>query len=73
MSSAVRRWLGRLDERERWVLASHYGIDGAPKQTLRQIGKELGISKERVRQIEDRARAKLRKWARLERLESLPI
>jgi RNA polymerase primary sigma factor len=73
MCSAVRRWLGRLDERERRILASHYGIDGARKQTLTQIGQELGISKERVRQIEDRARAKLRKWAQLEGLESLPI
>jgi DNA-directed RNA polymerase sigma subunit (sigma70/sigma32) len=33
----------------------------------------LGISKARVRQIEERARAKLRKWARLEGLEPLAI
>jgi RNA polymerase primary sigma factor len=73
MTSAVRRWLGWLGERERRVLASHFGIDGAPRRTLTQIGQELGISKERVRQIEDRARAKLRKWARLEGLEPLVI
>jgi RNA polymerase primary sigma factor len=73
MRSAVGRWLGRLDERERRVVASHYGIDDTPKQTLTQIGRELGISKERVRQIEDRARAKLRKWARLEGLAPTEI
>ncbi|HKI19739.1 MAG TPA: sigma-70 family RNA polymerase sigma factor [Isosphaeraceae bacterium] len=62
----VERWLGRLDERERRILVSRYGIGGAPKQTLVQIGQELGISKERVRQIEARANAKLRKIAQRE-------
>jgi RNA polymerase primary sigma factor len=73
LQSAVRRWLDQLEGRERRVLASHYGLDGVPRQTLTQIGQELGISKERVRQIEDRARIKLRKWARLEGFEPLAI
>ena len=71
--SAVRRWLGRLDQRERRILASRYGIGGGPAQTLREIGRELGISKERVRQIEVRAQAKLLKMARLEALEPSEI
>jgi RNA polymerase primary sigma factor len=71
--SAIRRWLCRLEERERRVLASHYGLGGVPRQTLTEIGQQLGISKERVRQIEDRARAKLRKWARLEGIEPTAI
>jgi RNA polymerase primary sigma factor len=71
--SAIRRWLGRLDKRERRILVSHYGIGGAPEQALTQIAQELGISKERVRQIEDCARVKLRQWARLEGLELLEI
>ena len=69
MRSAIGRWLGRLNERARRVIASHYGLDGTPEQTLAQIGRDLGISTEGVRQIEDRARAKLRKWARLEGFE----
>jgi RNA polymerase primary sigma factor len=69
MRSAIRRWLGRLHERARRVVASHYGLDGSPEQTLAQIGRDLGISTEGVSQIEDRARAKLRKWARLEGFE----
>jgi RNA polymerase primary sigma factor len=71
--SVVRRWLGRLDRRERRILASRYGIGGATKLTLAQIGQELGISKERVRQIAARALAKLREFARLEALETLEI
>ncbi len=51
----VNRWLSRLDKRERRILVSRYGLGGSPEQTLAQIGQELGISKERVRQITVRA------------------
>ena len=67
----VERWLGRLDDRERKIIVSRYGIGGADEMTLRQIGKELGITKERVRQIETRAQQKLRGLARREELELL--
>ena len=67
--AAVERLLARLDQRERRILASRHGIGGAPEQTLIQIGRDLGISKERVRQIESRAHAKLRKFASLAALE----
>ena len=46
--------LGRLNDRERRVLISRYGIGGADEQTLEQIGRELRVTKERVRQIESR-------------------
>lgn len=49
----------RLTERERTVLWRHYGLD-RPSQTLTQIGAGLGISAERVRQIETGALKKLR-------------
>jgi RNA polymerase primary sigma factor len=64
----VQGMLGRLNDRERRVLISRYGIGGADAQTLEQLGRELGVTKERVRQIESRAQEKLRKIAIEERL-----
>jgi RNA polymerase primary sigma factor len=66
---AVERLLSRLDKRERWIMVNRHGIGGVPQQTLKQIGLDLGISKERARQLEERAHAKLRGFARLEAIE----
>jgi RNA polymerase primary sigma factor len=63
---AFMRLLARLDDRERRVIVGRFGIGGAPVQTLKQIGMQLGISKERTRQIEARARDKLQELARME-------
>ncbi|MCH2185320.1 sigma-70 family RNA polymerase sigma factor [Myxococcota bacterium] len=52
--------LRSLEERERTIVRWRYGLDGEQPQTLRSIGKELGISRERVRQIEVQALSKLR-------------
>jgi RNA polymerase primary sigma factor len=65
----VQGMLGRLSDRERQILVSRYGIGGASEQTLEQLGRELGITKERVRQIESRAQEKLRKFALEQRLD----
>jgi RNA polymerase sigma factor (sigma-70 family) len=55
----VRDLADQLDERERAVIRSHYGL-GQPAQTLSQIGDELGLTAERARQIEVAALSKLR-------------
>ena len=52
----VRETIATLPELDRKVLMARYGLNGSPEpQTLARIGRELGISAERVRQIEDRA------------------
>jgi RNA polymerase primary sigma factor len=61
--------LGRLDDRERRVLTSRYGIGGADEQTLEQLGRELGVTKERVRQIQARAQEKIRRFALKQKLD----
>ena len=70
MRDAVKGMLGRLDDRERRIIVSRFGLDGASEQTLESLGKELGVTKERVRQLEARAQNKLRKIAIEERLEA---
>jgi RNA polymerase primary sigma factor len=58
----VRGLADGLDERERIVLWRHYGL-GQPPQTLTRIGSDLGLSAERIRQIEVQALGKLREAA----------
>ncbi|MGH3048593.1 MAG: sigma-70 family RNA polymerase sigma factor [Gaiellaceae bacterium] len=52
--------LGHLNPRARRVLALRFGLDGARPQTLEEVGVGLGITRERVRQLESRALRELR-------------
>ena len=53
--------LGELTEREREIVSSHFGLGGrGGGVTLEQLGKRFGVTKERVRQIEQKALARLR-------------
>jgi RNA polymerase primary sigma factor len=61
--------LDRLSGRERRVIVGRFGLGDARLRTLRELSEELGISKERVRQIEWRAQEKLREFAREEGLD----
>src|ERR1700754_4985957 len=56
---ALRAALDELPERERTVVALRYGIDGGEPTPLREIGRQLGITPERVRQIESKALGRL--------------
>jgi RNA polymerase sigma factor (sigma-70 family) len=60
--------LSRLPDRLRQVLLARYGLDGYPARSLRQLGAQLGLSHERVRQLEQDALAWLRHPA-----HSLPL
>jgi RNA polymerase sigma factor (sigma-70 family) len=65
----VRALVRQLSEREQQVIVARYGLDGAKRMTLREIGEHIGLSRERVRQIERRA---LRKLRRLQQEYSTP-
>lgn len=49
-----------LDERERYILTEHFGLNGRNARTMADIGKTMGLSRERVRQIECAALRRLR-------------
>ena len=52
-----------LDEREKEIIKHRYGLEGVEPKTLNEVGEMLGISRERVRQLENRALKKLRALA----------
>ena len=63
-SSFERRIQGMvsgLDEKEREVIRMRFGLDGEEPKTLQEIGETMGLSRERIRQIESRAKEKLRR------------
>jgi RNA polymerase primary sigma factor len=60
MDEAVGKMMDVLRPREQQVLALRFGLGGKGKLSLSQVGKVLAVSKERVRQIQDRALEKLR-------------
>jgi len=60
LTSKLQAALKTLDQRDGKILTWRYGLDGHESQTLDEIGKRLNISKERVRQIEERAMKKIR-------------
>jgi len=57
-----------LDDREATILRYRFGLDGGSEKTLEEVGKKFGVTRERVRQIQNLALRKLRKM--IEKLES---
>ena len=60
MESSVSGLLQSLTDRERSIINCRFGINGETPLTLEQLGKKLGYSKERIRQLEDLAIKKMR-------------
>ncbi len=62
-SSELAKALARLNPRMRHVITLRFGLNGQTPRTLEQVGSELGITRERVRQLESRALRELRSQA----------
>ena len=62
--------LSELKDREKEVLEMHFGLNGSHPKTLNEIGEEFGLTRERVRQIKERAIRRLRHFSRSNRLKS---
>ncbi|MDI3403442.1 sigma-70 family RNA polymerase sigma factor [Streptomyces cavernicola] len=56
--------IGRLDQRTASIIKMRYGIDDGRERTLTEVGKEHGLTRERIRQIEKHALLELKKLAR---------
>jgi RNA polymerase sigma factor (sigma-70 family) len=62
--AALRRALGLLPERSRWILTVHFGLDGQRRRSMRWIARKLDLSVERVSQVIEAALRRLRKRLR---------
>ncbi|NNF28916.1 MAG: sigma-70 family RNA polymerase sigma factor [Gemmatimonadetes bacterium] len=70
LTETVESALSSLKEREAKILRLYYGLDGDDPMTLEQIGGILGVTRERVRQIKEKALARLRHASRARFLET---
>jgi RNA polymerase primary sigma factor len=68
LNEAVNQALAELSEREQKVVRLRFGLDDGQMRTLEEVGKEFGVTRERIRQIESKTLAKLRHPMRSSRL-----
>ncbi|HET6655798.1 MAG TPA: RNA polymerase sigma factor RpoS [Gammaproteobacteria bacterium] len=60
MEAAIANWLARLNDKQRIVVELRFGLDGHGQRTLDEVGRQVGVTRERVRQIQLDALRKLR-------------
>jgi RNA polymerase primary sigma factor len=68
LNAAVKEALGELNEREQQVVRLRFGLEDGQARTLEEVGKEFGVTRERIRQIESKTLAKLRHPHRSQKL-----
>jgi RNA polymerase primary sigma factor len=61
MKEQIKTLLGALTEREQKILKLRFGLEDGKYHTLEEVGQEFSVTRERIRQIEAKALAKLRK------------
>jgi RNA polymerase primary sigma factor len=68
LTEAIEEALEELNDRERAVVRLRFGLDDGQVRTLEEVGREFGVTRERIRQIESKTLAKLRHPTRSQRL-----
>jgi RNA polymerase primary sigma factor len=68
LNEAVKQALSELSDREQKVVRLRFGLDDGQMRTLEEVGREFGVTRERIRQIESKTLAKLRHPMRSSRL-----
>jgi RNA polymerase primary sigma factor len=69
VTAMLREMIRNLDPREATILQFRFGLDGGPEKTLEEVGGNFGVTRERVRQIQNIALNKLRRM--IEKLEAV--
>ena len=70
LTETVETALTTLDARDAKVLRLYFGLEGEREHTLEEIGNMLGVTRERIRQLRDRALRRLREGRKGDALES---
>ncbi len=71
MLDLLRELVTKLEQREERILRFRFGLDGGPERTLEEVGKRFGVTRERIRQLQNAALLKLRRM--IERREALAM
>jgi len=69
VTAMLQEMVKRLDPREATILQFRFGLDGGSERTLEEVGQKFGVTRERVRQIQNIALTKLRKM--IEKIEAV--
>jgi RNA polymerase primary sigma factor len=70
LQEAIRAVLEELSPKERRILELRYGLIDGAQHTLEEVGKEFGVTRERIRQIEAKVHEKLRSHEKIQRLRN---
>jgi len=70
LQERLQQLLDRLTPRERQIMTLYLGLDGEEPQTLEAIGERFNLTRERIRQLKEKALEKMRRWA--EKEEEIP-
>jgi RNA polymerase primary sigma factor len=70
LADQVRQILNDLSEKERKILEMRHGLNDGITHTLEEVGKEFGVTRERIRQIEAKAHEKIRQHGKVDRLKN---